>query len=105
MKRIEITDLERRKLAQAGTASISTGGWQPIETAPKDGTIIIGYEVKQDRIGVSLVSWHKGKSTEGWVQSIGAEIKNGKRIHDDNWKLIGLAVTHWVPLPQPPMGE
>ena len=102
--RIELTELERKKLAEAAAQSYRTPlSWRPIETAPKDGTIIIGYEVKQDRIGVSLVSWHEGKSTKGWVQSVGAEIKDGKRVHDDNWKLIGLTVTHWMPLPDPPL--
>ena len=72
----------------------------PIETAPRDGTIIIGYEIIKDRIGISLVSWYKGKVTEGWVQSVGAEIKDGKRVHDTKWKLIGLEVTHWLPLPK-----
>ena len=70
-----------------------------IDTAPKDGTIIIGYQVDGDRIGVSLVSWYKGKVTEGWVQSIGAELKDGKRV-ESNWRLVGLDVTHWLPLPK-----
>jgi len=99
MKRIEITDLERKKLAEAGAASIKTGGWQPIETAPKDGTIIIGYQLDGDRVGISLVSWYK----KGWVQSIGAEIKDGKRVHDTNWRLIAFEVTHWQPLPNTPV--
>lgn len=77
-------------------------GWRPIDTAPKDGTIIIACQVDGDRVGVSLVSWYKGINTEGWVQSIGAEIKDGKRV-ESNWRLIGFNyLTHWHPLPKPP---
>jgi len=72
---------------------------QPISTAPRDGTIIIGYQLDGDRVGVSLVSWYEGRSSKGWVQSVGAEIKDGKRVHGDGWRLIAFDVTHWMPLP------
>lgn len=73
---------------------------QPIETAPKDGTIIIGYQLDGDRIGVSLVSWYESRHSKGWVQSIGAEIKDGKRVHETNWRLIAFDVNYWMPLPK-----
>jgi hypothetical protein len=78
--------------------------WQPIETAPKDGTIIIAIETKGERVGVSLVSWYESPSkvTKGWVQSIGVEIKDGKRIFPNKHHLVAFPVTYWMPLPEMP---
>ena len=58
--------------------------WQPIETAPKDGTeVLVQMAPKVIRLG-----WYFKPSsrTEGWCN------KNGKRI----------IPTHWLPLPSPP---
>ena len=44
MSRIELTELERQKLAKAGADSISgQHEWRPIDTAPDDGTPILAY--------------------------------------------------------------
>jgi hypothetical protein len=55
--------------------------WQPIETAPKDGTDVLVW----DGDSVSLASYDK--VTESW------------------WVLVEFSldgVTHWQPLPTPP---
>jgi len=55
--------------------------WQPIETAPKDGTeIIVGESGTAD---VELCRWYDGE----WVD----------RTYDPF-----ADVTHWMPLPKPP---
>ena len=53
--------------------------WQPIETAPKDGTTIIVYEPGL----YQTAAWTGG----GWTNA------------SDSW--LG-DVTHWMPLPKPP---
>ena len=58
--------------------------WQPIETAPKDGTRIL---VASKMGGVYLVSWWKGKRTARW---------------DNGARPLYSTPTHWHPLPAPP---
>lgn len=69
--------------------------WQPIETAPKNGTTFLGYVpawrdyvARQD---VCPMHW------SGWGGGIWESSTSGHRIHDE--------VTHWMPLPAPPGGK
>ncbi len=56
--------------------------WQPIETAPKDDSVILVY----DGAGMH-VAWI------GWTE-------NEKPVYfDDN---VAIRPTHWMPLPEPP---
>lgn len=58
--------------------------WQPIETAPKDGTRVLGC----DGSCVEVIFFIKGR---GWFNQ-SAEISL--------WNVF--PPTHWMPLPQPP---
>ena len=70
--------------------------WQPIETAPKDGTWIIG-TAKDWQGGVVSMQWDSGGSTviggdyTGWVR------------RDPSSRLLfamrNIKPTHWMPLP------
>lgn len=64
--------------------------WQPIETAPKDGTAIL---VSEGRF-IHCVEWND--EYEWWAV-------------DDNklgpFRLRGTAPTHWMPLPPPPIEQ
>ena len=63
--------------------------WQPIESAPKDGTVIIvsgGIAYWRERLN----HW---EGPSGWYTLTGCEYP-GKPIQ---WN-----VTHWQPLPEPP---
>lgn len=82
--------------------------WQPIETAPKDGTII---DVWREETGRETVfgglrphecgemgqycdsDWHREKKP-GWVCSTFGEYVGGKHA----------PFTHWMPIPDPPKG-
>jgi hypothetical protein len=59
-------------------------GWKPIETAPKDGTIIDLHHSKYGRI--RSVSWDR--DDEFWIAE-----------DEDPF------ITHWIPLPLPPQAQ
>ena len=62
--------------------------WQPIETAPKDGTKIIAFD---HHAGVVIVRWRMRWPETGceWIEATGEEYENYRP-------------THWMPLPEPP---
>ena len=77
-------------------------GWQPIETAPKDGAWILlrgktGYVNRPYRVHVG--QWRTracgadGRSSVGWW-----EVSESGNFTDD-----GEPATHWMPLPAPPL--
>lgn len=72
--------------------------WQPIETAPKDGT----------EIDVWL-DIHASPSSFGWADAFReTEVyyKDGKWFHRQNGKeleLYAAYITHWMPIPEPPV--
>lgn len=53
--------------------------WQPIDTAPRDGTEIVVYTADLDAMGVAW--WEHGQWTVG----------------ESGWE-----PTHWIPVPPPP---
>lgn len=64
--------------------------WQPIETAPKDGTEVILYVADFDSV------------TTGWYSSrTGLWPRHDEFTEDGDACNIGLP-THWMPLPEPP---
>ena len=62
--------------------------WQPIETAPKNGTLILAYETNTDDEYLSgcMLAWWNPRQCF-W------EIDGGG---------FGGELTHWQPLPEPP---
>lgn len=68
-------------------------GWLLIETAPKDGTAILGFQPRLDgvyasRQDVSVIHW------SGWGGGVWEQTGGGK--------VEACYVTHWMPLPNPP---
>jgi hypothetical protein len=71
--------------------------WQPIETAPKDGTEFISWLVNDGR---------------GWIEfrtrfdpdSEAFQIYTRVDYDTDDWE-SGYTATHWLPLPPPPAGD
>lgn len=76
--------------------------WQPIETAPKDGTRII---LAQNG-GVEVGSWHAEDS--GYYETISSTASERKQrwvqTSDGYWTGLDEIYdpTHWMPLPSPP---
>jgi hypothetical protein len=75
-----------------------TTGWQPISTAPKDGTWIVAYSGKDARPGTphglwcDVVQWawttdRDDRDVQAWIDAEG---------------FSRLGVTHWMSLPEPP---
>ena len=58
--------------------------WQPIETAPRDGTHILVFNAPFGEV------WQVSRRADQWV-CVDDEV-----LGDDN------QVTHWMPLPEPP---
>lgn len=65
----------------------TTPEWQPIDTAPKDGTDILLCRVFHPPI---VAGFYDGE----WKDFDSADAIKG-----------GMDVTHWMPLPQPPRGD
>ena len=74
--------------------------WQPIEPAPKDGTVVLFFEPKHQWGGRGR--WRKACVTIGyWHQPANSS-------HPGFWcssVMSPYRPTHWMPLPSPPMDE
>jgi hypothetical protein len=68
----------------------ASNGWKPIETAPKDGTEILGYFG-----GLDVIYWRENKSYP----------KLSSWCHHCDITLINPKPTHWMPLPAAPRME
>lgn len=70
--------------------------WYPIETAPMDGTSVLGFIPENDKHfrAITVVSYtkHNHIPIYGWVYL--------SRL--DGEELEGCNPTHWMPLPEPP---
>jgi hypothetical protein len=67
--------------------------WQPISTAPKEGTILRLWDGRYQRDG----SWKEDENIKevGWFSEEGDEWSTG-------YYFIPLKPTHWMMLPKPP---
>lgn len=65
--------------------------WQPIETAPKDGTAILVWDGKLVYEAEWWDAWYADSSKPGWM------IANC----DEEYGFY-VKATHWMPLPTPP---
>lgn len=76
-----------QKPAESGGAVPGAPRWQKIDSAPKDGTVVIGYDPGRDDDdglphGVDFMRWWDG----AWIDPL---------THS-------LQPSHWMPLPLPP---
>jgi hypothetical protein len=78
--------------------------WQPIETAPKDGTDIIAMyihistQIVHAAFWMSCVEGLDDPEDEGWWTYDWSEVSRTKMT---GW----MTPTHWMPLPEPPKDQ
>jgi hypothetical protein len=89
--------------AQRAVRAVNRTGWQPIETAPKDGTEIWLYDPS------SVLTWDQPSREylPKAYQQVGcwatwAQDSHWNMIDMQTGGYIGASPTHWMPLPEPP---
>lgn len=82
--------------------------WQPIETAPKDGTTIIMWHGKSGLKDRVVVGAYDASAHYPW-RFLNNPFPLCDREHDGGGDGMSNAFTteptHWMPLPKPPAGE
>lgn len=74
--------------------------WRDIESAPKDGTFILGYDKQRD--APAVITWRKPEFK--WKH---LEYGSTEQAPEKTWIVeadeeFGFIPTHWMPLPLPP---
>jgi hypothetical protein len=87
--------INRLSVERAELMAALKAKWQPIETAPKDGTEVLIYGL----------AWEDAQ--RGNYYAVAAFLDGAWRDSpedvDDGWEMN--SPTHWMPLPTPPEGE
>jgi len=78
--------------------------WQPIETAPKDGSEILLCCVDEEcGLGaIFLCQWQAEDDAPNWWIHIARDLWDDA---EDLWLSTEWSPTHWVPLPSPPQRQ
>ena len=74
--------------------------WQPIETAPKDGTMVLVSNGKDIAVGAYAVQEYWGYEDEPGAPGLFRKVLKERYAIWDAEGICGL--THWMPLPAPP---
>lgn len=107
-KACEFSDNARHecKHCDAEWAAVETSGWQPIETAPKDGrTLLLGYFNKLGNWRTVRGQWFEQDELDEWEgDDYGnpADWYETADAADDPPNCWRIEPTHWMPTPQPP---
>ena len=73
--------------------------WQPIETAPKDGSIVVAGAYMDEYAGE-----YEPIQTGRLIWEVELARFDGRWLSTDLDEAL-ICPTHWMPLPQPPKGE
>lgn len=78
------------------------GQWQPIETAPRDGSRILIHMPEASRLKVQeaywVTPWEDARDEQCYWSTPHGPAGRG-------YTILPVAVTHWMPLPDAPTGE
>lgn len=80
-------------------AALATNGWQPIETAPRDGSDVLLFEVYER---LPAIGWWCEKKGRWYANTEVYDVDGNACIID---KLYNDGITHWMPLPSAPVQE
>lgn len=69
-----------------------TSDWRPIESAPRDGTAILGIDMNDSKKPQTTVQWEPRWTGGRWYLVV-----EGENAESGAW-----TPTHWQPLPKPP---
>lgn len=69
--------------------------WQPIETAPRDGTIILAW-----RYYMVAMRWDEKAGDEFPWEAV--QLGGLHAMKENGYQEEDLALTHWMSLPEPP---
>ena len=78
--------------------------WQPIETAPKDGTHILIVRAGEDKESIEITFWYQNFQDE-YVPDKDGLYRKETILWIESWNGNGHRATHWMPLPEPPVEE
>lgn len=87
--------IEQKSVIRALEAKVAEREWQPIETAPKDGTqiLVTGFYCQSKNRFYEAAEWNE--VTNGWW-NLSVEFAEANCL---------IGPTHWMPLPTPPTQE
>jgi hypothetical protein len=95
--------------AEAALRAVREWQWQPIESAPRDGTTIIGYGrrwLHPTKYDIDKIKWISDEDIIEFEGFATGQLALAPRDGESVKKLMSFGVddffTHWMPLPQPP---
>lgn len=94
-QRDEATEMERMLRAEYAKVEARADGWQPIETAPKDGTRVLISSRGVVQEAYWAMAWEDAPDEKCWWSTPHGPAGRG-------FTILPKAVTHWMPLPAPP---
>lgn len=87
------TDNETMRAAyETVEKALQAASWQPIETAPRDGSMFLAYCMRNDSVSYMDTVWFEKTKYSG----------TGERLQDGTGNFVN--ATHWMPLPAAPVG-
>jgi hypothetical protein len=74
--------------------------WQPIATAPTDGTEFLAYDSVARKCDVCVMVQFGGPKGRWWCDPVQSDGEMGPST--DEFGYGAENITHWMPLPEPP---
>lgn len=73
--------------------------WQPIDTVPTDGRLVLMWS---EKFGYCVGNQPPAPDGENWERARGIWTQLRENVWAGNWTVAAEDATHWHPLPAPP---